>query len=209
MAEPLIIKRDWILRASWQCAEHRLPLAALGGTMANRPYWPGLRWLEMHVAAAERLRRRNPVPLSLEQRNENLVAHLLGKSTRGMRRGEYGYQLRFEENVFHLSRARIALLLAAHSDRVHSAVRFEHFVALSAATLRKAGRGALDPTSRPIKPKAKHTPTKLEVVTRTLWLVSLGDVLRVYGSLFARSEVGNTLGARQKAAKIVEPPILP
>ena len=127
---------------------------------------------------------------SLEQRNENLLVHLLGKPKRGMRRGELGYQRRFEDNLFHLSRARVALLLAAHSDRDHLAERFERFVAMSATNLRKAGRGALDPTIRQAKAKGAHAPAKLELIRRSVWTSSIDAMLSAYGSVVARAEPG-------------------
>lgn len=194
MAEPLTIRREWILRASWQCTEHRLPLAPLGDPMAHRTYWAGWQWLEEQVTAAERLRRRFYVPRSLQQHNENLLAHLLGKPKRGLRRGEFGYQGRFEDNLFHLSRARVALLLAAHSDRDHLAERFERFVAMSVTNLRKAGRGALDPTIRHAKMKGAHAPAKLEVIKRSVWSSSLDAMLQAYGSVVVRADAARARG---------------
>lgn len=72
-----------------------------------------------------RLRGRFPPTVMMFEFNCSTISQLLGKRNVGMRRGEVGYQVRFVANPFHLSRARIALLAAAHSARTRSADCFE------------------------------------------------------------------------------------
>lgn len=186
--EPLIIKREWILRASWTCAEHHLPLAPLlGYIFDNHPLGAEQR-LEAQIAAAQKLRRRFAVPWAMQHRNERLLKHLLGKPQASFQRGEQDYQRRFTANRFHLSGARIALLAAVHSDRIDLGERFETFIDLTVPGLWKAGKGLLNPKTRRKATRPAPLADGWEVVRRARWQMTLPDLLMAYGSVVARRE---------------------
>ena len=186
--EPPIIKREWILRASWKCAEHHLPLAPLLGHIVDRNPRAAQQSLEAQVAAAQKLRRRFAVPWAMQHRNEQLLKHLLGKQQEGFQRGEPDYQRRFAANRFHLSGARIALLLAVHSDRIHLGERFETFIDLTVPGLWKVGKGLLNPKTRRKATGPAPMAEGLEVVRRAQWQMTLPELLMAYGSVIARRE---------------------
>jgi hypothetical protein len=189
--EPLIIKREWILRASWKCAEHNLPLAPLLGQIVDRHPRAAQQSLEVQVAAAQQLRRRFAVPWAMQYRNEQLLKHLLGKQQEGFQRGELNYQRRFAANRFHMSAARIALLLAVHSDRIHLGERFETFIDLTVPGLWKVGKGLFNPKTRRKGTGMAPVVDGLEVVRRAQWQMTLPGLLMAYGSVIARRETGS------------------
>lgn len=184
--QPLIIRREWILRASWQCADHRLPLAPLADYIVGRTPRATRHWLDAQVVAARKLRKRFSVPFALQRSNDDLLAQLLGKPKTEFLRGELGYQQRVQANAYHLSRARIALLMAAHSDRHHLADRFDQFIDLTFPKLAKEGRDALHPKARRTVLMPSHATGKLELVRRSRWQASLYQVLCAYRPFIAR-----------------------
>ena len=181
------------MRASWQCLAHHLPLAPLGYQIGDRTPRATRLWLDAQVAASQKLRRRFAVPCLLQQRNEDLLKQLLGKPKHGLTRGECGYQHRMQANPYHLSRARIVLLLAAHSDRHRLAQRFKNFVDLTFPKLHKQGSGVLHPKARSADPMRLQPPEKLEVIRRSRWQVSLYDMLCAYRHIIARQDAARGL----------------
>jgi hypothetical protein len=188
--EPLIIKREWILRASWKCAEHHLPLAPLLGHIDDRNPRAAQQQLEAQVAATQKLRRRFAISWGMQHRNEALLKGLLGKPQEFFLRGERCYQDRLMANRLHLARSRIALLLAVHSDRDHLVERLETFIDLTVPGLWKVGKGILNPKSRNTATRPARSPEVLEVVRRARWQVTLPELLMAYGSVIARRGAG-------------------
>lgn len=179
-SEPLIVARDWILRASWMCTRHKVPLVALRGRVDARSVGTATRLLDAQAVAARRLwRRRPPLPAMLAF-NARLIAGPLGEREQGLRRGELGYQTRFAANRFHLSPTRIALLLSAHGDRSGPAERFERFVALSASALIAFEDGLLAPKARRDPPRSHVMPRGQTTVWAHRWEADLADLIEAY-----------------------------
>ena len=179
--EPLTITRDWILRASWLCLRHHLPLAPIRRLVVDRGPRAVARILEAHVKAIQSLRGRLPPTAVMFEFNRSSINQLLGKRDGGMRRGESGYHVRFLTNRFHLSRARIALLAAAHSERTASANRFEAFVSLTAPGLLRSGKNLLNPkTRRQDEPKSQPVPEGLVTIRINRWQATQHDLVDAY-----------------------------
>lgn len=172
---PMIVKREWELRASWRCARHNLALcdcASLGRPRPHDEYIPVLRDM------AERMRRRQSRMLLLKtmtKENQRLIYHLMAEHRGGrFNVPEPDYFARFADNQYHLSANRIGLLMHAHGRIDRSARCFEQFVALTRGELREKGRGALDWRRLPprtLEPKAKHFRPRARVWTCDLWLL--------------------------------------
>lgn len=181
VGEPLTIARDWILRASWLCLRHHLPLAPIRGLVADRGPRAVARILEAQVKAMQRLLGRLPPKAVMFAFNRSSINHLLGKRAGGLRRGESGYRVRFLSNRFHLSRARIALLAAAHSERTRSADRFEALVSLTAAGLLRSGKNLLNPkTRRQDMAKSRPVPEGLVTIRINHWQATLSELIDAY-----------------------------
>ena len=179
--EPLILTRDWILRASWMCQRHQLPLAPVQRLVDGRTPRAVARILEMQVDAMHALRRRYPPTPVMVAFNRSVIGAMLGQAGAGLRRGEFGYRSRFTANRYHLARARIALLAAAHSERTRSADRFEDLVGLSASALLRSSANLLNPKAR--RPDVSSGPTVPEgLVTRRInrWQANLPDLIEAY-----------------------------
>lgn len=189
--EPLIIKREWILRASWTCREHNLPLAWLLGSIDDRNPRLAQNMLVRQIDAARRLKERIAVPRAMHQRNTGLLDRLLDKPKASILRGDLGYQQRMMANPFHLSRARIALLMAAHGDRRHVAERFEAFIDLTVPRLHKHGQGILNPKIRRRAKVRPRVPEGLDVVTHRTWQSDRYDLISAYGSILAKGSEGS------------------
>lgn len=179
--EPPIIARDWTLLASWMCLRHRLPLAPLHKVVGGAAPRAAARKLKTQVIALQRLGRRHPPTAAMLAFNRSLIGRLLGERGAGMRRGEYGYGERYAVNRFHLTRARIALLAAAHSERTRPSDRFEYFAGLSTSALLRSSAKALDPKTRP--QNRSITPSMPEgIITVRInhWQASFSDMLDAY-----------------------------
>lgn len=179
--EPLILTRDWILRASWMCQRHQLPLAPVQRLVDGRTPRATARILEMQVDAMHTLRRRHPPTPIMVAFNRSVIGAMLGQAGAGLRRGESGYRSRFTANRYHLARARIALLAAAHSERTRSADRFEDLVGLSASALLRSSANLLNPKAR--RPDVSSGPTVPEgLVMRRInrWQANLPDLIEAY-----------------------------
>lgn len=195
--EPLILTRDWMLRASWMCQRHRLPLAPVQRLVHGRTPRAAARILDGQVAAMHALRRRYPPTPVMVAFNRSVIDAMLGKTGAGLRRGEIGYRSRFTANRFHLAGSRIALLAAAHSDHPKPADRFEELVELSASALLRSSANLLNPKVR--RPDVSSGPTVPEgLVTRRInrWQANLPDLIEAYVLVKRR-----TMTARSSASQ--------
>lgn len=203
--EPLILTRDWILRASWMCQRHQLPLAPVQRLVDGRTPRATARILEMQVDAMHALRRRySPTPVMLAF-NRNVIGAMLGQAGAGLRRGEFGYRSRFTANRFHLADARIALLTAAHSDRTCSADRFEELVGLSASALLRSSANLLKAKARrPVVPSGPFVPEGLLTRRVNRWQTSLSDLIEAYVQVKRRDTTACCGGSQGQNGDLAE-----
>lgn len=203
--EPLIRKRDWILRASWLCQRHHLPLAPVQKLVHGRTPRAAARILDGQVAALQALRRRYPPTSAMLAFNRSVIDAMLGRPGAGLRRGEFGYRSRFTANRYHLARAPIALLAAAHSDRTRSADRFEDLVGLSAPALLRSSANLLNPNAR--GPDVSSGPSVPEgLVTRRInrWQASLSDLIEAYVLVKRRAMTARSSGSQGQNGNFAE-----
>ena len=163
---PMIVRREWILRASWRCSQHGLPLT----DMRSIPLEATGRQLRAFLAKAAMRSRRiqwkiKPTPAALA-RNKTVIDYLIGPSDWvGLAAPYQSYQARFAANQYHFAGDRIALLALAHSTRPKSARRFERMIATKLPERPLTGDGAESPargalrlrTCRPPRPKSEWT----------------------------------------------------
>lgn len=195
-AKPAVIARDWILRASWMCLRHDLPLAPVRRFVGDRAPRAAARMLETQVAAMRRLRQRFPPTAAMSAFNRSAIRRLMGERDAGMRRGEDGYCVRLVANRYHLSRARIVLLAATHSERTRSSDRFDEFVGLSVPALFKSGGNLPNPKARRQESQASPpVPEGLVTLRINRWQASLPDLIEAYAQLICkRSQVRQGIG---------------
>lgn len=127
---PMIVCREWILRASWRCSLHGLPLT----DMRSLPVEATGRQLRAFLAHAAMRSRRiewkiKPTSGALA-RNKTVIDYLIGPSDWvGLAPPYQRYQARFVANQYHFASDRIAMLALAHSPRAKPARRFERMIA--------------------------------------------------------------------------------
>jgi len=203
--EPLILTRDWILRASWMCQRHRLPLVAVRRLVHGRTPRAAARILDVQVAAMQSLRRRYPSRSVMLAFNRSVIDAMLGDPGAGLRRGEFGYRSRFTANRFHLADARIALLTAAHSDRTCSADRFEELVGLSASALLRSSANLLKAKARrPVVPSGPFVPEGLLTRRVNRWQTSLSDLIEAYVQVKRRDTTACCGGSQGQNGDLAE-----
>jgi hypothetical protein len=186
--EPLVIVREWALRASWLCDRHRLPLSSVGLCADRQPPRAAQRVLTRHLAAARCLLRRHRPTAELFAHNRCALGHLLGSDAIGFRRGALAYCSRFGANRFHLSNARIALLAAAHSDDARVARRFEGWISLTTSQLFKSGGIALSAKAHRRANEAEGSDRERLVTVRIdHWDANLYELLMAY-AMVSRKE---------------------
>lgn len=184
---PMIVKRDWELRASWWCARHNLALC--DSASLRRPH-TGDEYISVLQGVADRTRRRQRRMLLLKtmtKENERLIYHLMAEHRGGrFNVPEPDYFVRFADNQYHLSANRIGLLMHAHGRIDRPARCFERFVALTRGQLREKGQGALDWRHLPprqLAPRPQRTPSR-----RIVWKCDTWDLLQAFGQVWQRRE---------------------
>lgn len=199
---PMIVKRDWELRASWRCARHNLALcdsASLGRPRTRDEYIAVLQDM------AERMRRRQRGIILLKtmaKKNQRLICRLMSERRSGrLSVSEPDYFARFADNQYHLSADRIGLLMHAHGRIDRPARCFEQFIALTRGELREKGRGALDWRRLPPRQSA---PGSGRGVPRTgVWTCDIMSLLAAFGQVWQRRE------ARQSSSSASDGPVHP
>lgn len=124
---PRIIRKEWILRMSWRCRLHDLPLSKVpvpGGATDQ----DDLSWLGGAIAGAESLRWGLGYRGAMIERNEVCLEKLIRQSRRRLKGRNQDYLDRFQANVYHFARDRIAMLALAHSHAGRSVWGFEQLI---------------------------------------------------------------------------------
>jgi hypothetical protein len=184
--KPMIVRREWILRASWRCQRHELPLTDMASLQTNGAGMPSQSDLGLAFIAAERRRwdyRAGPRAL---RRNAAELAYLTGATDRrGLRPPDQRYHARFAANQFHFSADRIALLALAHGNRHTLVRRFERLVAARLPERPTVGGGVQEPAKVPyrLRPCAPPKPAS--------WWIAPGilDLLRAYARVRERRDI--------------------
>lgn len=187
---PLIVRREWILRASWLCGIHGLPLT----DMRTIPTEAKGRQLSAFLAHAAMRSRRivwkiKPTSSALA-RNETVVNALIDPGNWEELEQPYRtYRARFAANQYHFAPDRIAMLALAHSPRGKSARRFERIIATR-------------PPERPL-PGGPKMPVRSALRLRTCrlpkpkseWICDLYDLIVAYGAMRQRQDRDSELAA--------------
>jgi hypothetical protein len=143
--KPEFIRREWILRASWRCREHGVPLSDMG----KAPDEPGGRLslaqlARLVVLAEDSLAMATPSQKAI-RRNSAALAQLARRSEWQRHRAiDLAYRDRFAANVFHFSAARIAMLALAHGRRDAAPRRFETLISQALPERPMPGGGLVD-----------------------------------------------------------------
>lgn len=190
--KPEIVRREWIMRASWRCREHGLPLS----DMDKIPGEPGgarsMAQLARTVVLAERLGAKAGPSQKAIRRNAGALAQLARQSEWGRSWAvDRDYQARFSANAFHFTSDRIAMLALAHGKHDAAARRFETLISAHLPERPRPGGGSLAERKLPyrLQPAFKAKP-------RSHWIApDLLTVLRAYGAVRARHDVEEALRA--------------
>lgn len=184
--KPMIVRREWILRASWRCQKHELPLTNMASLQTNGAGMPSQSDLGLAFIAAERRRwdyRAGPRAL---RRNAAELAYLTGAiDRRGLRPPDQRYHARFAANQFHFSADRIGLLALAHGNRQALAGRFERLVASRLPERPTLGGGVQAPAKEPYRLRACAAPKPA-----SRWIApGLLNLLRAYAWVRERRDI--------------------
>ena len=127
--KPGVVVREWILRASWRCRDHGIPLHDMRRTACEGGGQEAMARLGQAALAAHRLGwTLRALPGAL-RRNAAVLMYLARPADECVCRPPYGsYQKRFAANRYHFAGDRIRLLALAHSGRHRAAGRFERLL---------------------------------------------------------------------------------
>ncbi|ARS28276.1 TniQ family protein [Sphingomonas sp. KC8] len=181
---PIIVRREWTLRASWWCHVHRLPLSDMRIIHDSSSARANAAALGRATEGMEQLHERLRPTRVMLAHNRRLLDSLLGGPPFVFRRGDGGYHERFVSNRFHLAKTRIVLLAAAHSQRSQAARRFETFVGLTTSSLATSGQGALGRRAKLCRKSFGNPADRGPPVTRvSRWELDLWSLLMAYAGM--------------------------
>ena len=126
---PPIVRKEWILRMSWRCRVHGLPLskAPMGyGPAFDSQLWS---WLGAALAVAETLRWGLDYKTAMIERNGECLDKVIQQSRRQPKGRVLEYWSRFQANPYHFAHDRIAMLALAHSRKSRAVWEFEQLIA--------------------------------------------------------------------------------
>lgn len=175
--KPMIVHREWILRASWRCQKHELPLSDMASLLTDGAGMPSQSDLGLAIIAAERRRWAYQVRPGAIPQNAAELAYLVGSSDwHGLGPPNKRYHARFAANQFHFSADRIGLLALAHGNRQALAGRFERLVAARLPERPTLGGGVQAPAKQPYRLRACAPPKPA-----SRWIApGFLDLLRAY-----------------------------
>ncbi len=184
--KPMIVHREWILRASWRCKKHELPLCDMASLLTDGAGMPSQSDLGLAIIAAERRRWAYQVRPGAIPQNAAELAYLVGSSDwHGLGPPNKCYHARFAANQFHFSADRIALLALAHGNRHALARRFERLVAARLPERPTVGGGVQAHAKAPYRLRtcAQPKPT-------SRWMApGILDLLRAYAWVRERRDI--------------------
>ena len=123
--QPIIVKREWILRLAWRCHDHCVLLVDLARAedINARPR----DWLERVGNAMVASEAAQDYDGALVARNRQLLKHLLGPTPGALSRVNADYLFRFAAPRWHFAASRTLLLASAHADKPALFARYQHF----------------------------------------------------------------------------------
>lgn len=199
---PVIARREWILRASWRCSLHGLPLT----DMRSLPLEATGRQLQAFLAHAVMRSRRiqwkiKPTSAALA-RNKTVIDYLIGPSDWvGLAPPYQRYQERFVANQYHFACERIAMLALAHSPRAKAALRFERMITTRLAE-RPLTEGRIE---TPVRGALRLRTCKLPK-PRSKWACDIFALFAAYGTARQRQEQETALAAEFARYEGLPPP---
>lgn len=146
--QPRIIRKEWILRMSWRCRLHdgllsRVPVEE--GPMSDRALDA---WLVDALAEAERVRGGIAYRGRRLAWNALCIDTLLRGSLNRFKGEKQHYLERFQGNLFHFTRHRVAMLALAHSHLDRAVWGFERLVAMTMPERPVQNAASLQPPTR-------------------------------------------------------------
>lgn len=188
---PIIVRREWIFRATWLCSLHGLPLT----DMRSLPLEDTGRQLQAFLAHAVMRSRRiqwkiKPTSAALA-RNKTVIDCLMRPSDWvGLAPPYQRYQEQFVANQYHFARERIGMLALAHSPRTKAAHRFERMIATRLAE-RPLTEGRIE---TPVRGALRLRTCKLPK-PRSKWTCDIFALIATYGTVRQRQEKERELAA--------------
>lgn len=198
---PMVVKRDWELRASWRCNRHSLALSDSASLGRPRTHDEIVAVLQDAADQTRRKQRGMLLLKTMTSNNQRLINHLMPER-RGGRQSVPApeYFARFADNQYHLAADRIGLLMQAHGRIDRPARCFEQFVALTRGELREKGKGALD--WRRLPPRQSAPRAQRTAVRRGAWTCDIWNLLQAFGHVRQRCEA-------RHSASLWEGPVRP
>ena len=190
--KPAIIEREWILRVSWRCREHGLPLSDMSEIMRIAEGRRLLAELARAVLRAQRLRWQIRGRSAAIRRNATVLDYLVNSAAwQGLGPPDRLYQARFAANSYHFAADRIAMLALAHGNRHGGARRFERLVSARLPDRPRPGGGVQDTQKRPYRLQPGFLPKP-----QSLWSApEILDLLCAYGEVRKRWDAERELEA--------------
>ncbi len=149
--KPLVVKKEWILCASWWCHDHGLPLSRKPESdPASRADLRSRQLTHLETDARDLARSTKPTK-RLIAANKVGITYLLDGFDGLFPRRRRVYFESMVANGFHLSSARIRLMALRHSPNAEPARRFSEFVVLSRAEMRRSGQGFFERKQPPVE----------------------------------------------------------
>lgn len=184
---PRIIRKEWILRMSWRCRLHDLPLSKAPVPDGAPEDHDVLTWLSGALAGVESLRCGLDYRGAMIERNEVCLDMLIRHSRRRLKGRSQEYLDRFRANPFHFARDRIAMLALAHSHAVRGVWGFERLLALGLAERPGRNLESLEPPRPAKRPAARWRAGQGRAPHRS-FEVELLSVLLAYAHLRERRD---------------------
>lgn len=199
---PLIVRREWILRATWRCRMHGLPLTDM---RIVPPEAKGRHLWAILARAAMRSRKIQwkikPTPQAFAQ-NKTVVDYLLKPSDwAGLTPPHQAYRTRFVGNRYHIARDRIAMLALAHSTRSKGARRFERMIATKLPEKPLPEGQTEVPIRRALRMRTCGLPKP-----RSRWTSDIFALITAYGAVRQRHDLENELAAAFARFEELPPP---
>lgn len=188
---PLIVRREWILRASWRCGMHGLPLIDMRivpPEAMGQQLWACLARAAMRSRKIQR--KIKPTPRALEK-NKAVVDYLIEPGDwAGLAPPHQTYRARFVANRYHFTGDRIAMLALAHSTRSKGARQFERIIASKLPETPLPGGGTKTPVRTALRLRTCGLPKP-----KSEWTSDVFALIAAYGAARQRRDLENELAA--------------
>jgi hypothetical protein len=190
--KPKAIRREWILRASWRCRRHNLPLSDLDKLPSPQADHRGLAVLADAVLRSARLNWKMKSRPAAIARNNTAIRHLVDPSEdQYSEPQDRAYRDRFFANTYHFAPDRIAMLALAHGNRSGVARRFERLTSECVPQCPSESGGVHVSQKRPLR-------VRVGVASQphTSWTSpGIWSLLHAYDEVCKRQEAERDLGA--------------